>query len=389
MSEKCVKVLQVLIGGDAFTGVASYLYQQYLHIDREKVRYDFLFTKKNSMKLVADQEIFAESRFIELSAVKGKRGSNDYWKIVSGLKKVLQNGEYDFVVVNTSVVEVIFACLMGASFGKKVPVIAHAHNTKIVLEKSSIRNKIVIFINILEGFLRTVIRKKAAWLFACSREAGAFTFGEKALESKKFRVIRNAIDLEAFRPDEIKRQEIRRAANAQEAHVYGNVGYFCKRKNQLFLLDVFAEILKKKTNSLLWIIGEGEYDEALHKKAKDLKVADKVTFWGQRSDVPEIMQGMDSFLFPSLSEGLGIVAIEAQASALPTFISDGVPEETMITDLCERIPLASDAETWAKEILSREEALGSAREAREQIIREAGYDILAETKKIEAFYTKS
>ena len=38
---------------------------------------------------------------------------------------------------------------------------------------------------------------------------------------------------------------------------------------------------------------------------------------GVRSDIPELMLGMDLFLFPSLNEGLPVVAIEAQARGLP------------------------------------------------------------------------
>ena len=45
---KKTSVLQVLIGYSTFTGVASYLYQQYSFMDRDKVHYDFLFCRKNS-----------------------------------------------------------------------------------------------------------------------------------------------------------------------------------------------------------------------------------------------------------------------------------------------------------------------------------------------------
>ena len=38
-----VKILQILGGGKRFTGIASYLYQQYKHINHNKVHYDFLF----------------------------------------------------------------------------------------------------------------------------------------------------------------------------------------------------------------------------------------------------------------------------------------------------------------------------------------------------------
>lgn len=70
-----------------------------------------------------------------------------------------------------------------------------------------------------------------------------------------------------------------------------------------------------------------------------------------------ILQAMDVFLFPSLYEGLGIAALEAQASGLPCIISDGVPSECKVTDLAESLDLNLPIDKWANAVLEKQSAI--------------------------------
>lgn len=70
------------------------------------------------------------------------------------------------------------------------------------------------------------------------------------------------------------------------------------------------------------ICGQGHLEEELKALCSELNVADKVTFLGYRTDVPEIMQASDVFLFPSKREGLSVALMEAMATGLPCLVSD-------------------------------------------------------------------
>ena len=70
-------------------------------------------------------------------------------------------------------------------------------------------------------------------------------------------------------------------------------------------------------------------------------------FLGNRKDMNRIYQAMDVFVFPSLFEGLGIVAIEAQAAGVPIVCSEGLPPETDITPIYQKLLLSDGAEKWA------------------------------------------
>lgn len=99
-----------------------------------------------------------------------------------------------------------------------------------------------------------------------------------------------------------------------------------------------------------------------------------------------ILQAMDVFLFPSLYEGLGIAALEAQAAGLPCIISDSVPSECRVTDLAESLDLNLPIDEWADVVLEKQ---GTIRKNTYQEIKNAGYDIEQNAKQLENFYIKN
>ena len=96
---------------------------------------------------------------------------------------------------------------------------------------------------------------------------------------------------------------------------------------------------------------------------------------------------MIAFIFPSVSEGLGIIAIEAQAAGLPTVISDGVPDDTMITPQADKVPLSASPEKWAEAVLEQIHAFPD-RYANAEAFSRSGYDISDEAKKITELYIR-
>ena len=80
---------------------------------------------------------------------------------------------------------------------------------------------------------------------------------------------------------------------------------------------------------------------------RKLALTDCVKMWGERKDVPRLLQGMDALLLPSLYEGLGIVAIEAQASGIPR-IEHHLPELVQ----GEEIPTGGTIDPGARHYLS-------------------------------------
>ena len=105
--------------------------------------------------------------------------------------------------------------------------------------------------------------------------------------------------------------------------VVGMVARLDPIKDQATLIRAFAEVAQEHPRAELWLIGDGERAWQLCDLAAAEGVADRVVFWGPRSDVPELLGQMDVFAFSTTrDEGFGIALIEAMAAGLPVVASD-------------------------------------------------------------------
>jgi len=158
-------------------------------------------------------------------------------------------------------------------------------------------------------------------------------------------------------------------------------------KNHGFLLEIFSQIKKKEPIAKLLLIGTGPLQEQMQKKVKVLNLSDSVVFLGVRNDVPDIMQAMDVFLFPSIYEGLPFVLIEAQASGLPCLVSlEGVTADANITKSLEFVSLEQTPEHWACEALKHKM---SVRKNMYEQICAAHYDMGEVARELEGVYLKN
>ena len=175
----------------------------------------------------------------------------------------------------------------------------------------------------------------------------------------------------------------------QTSLVVGHVGNFHTAKNHHFILKVAQELFLRNPNSRLVLVGDGRLRNRVKELAEFGGFADKVVFTGTRSDVPRLLAMMDVFLFPSLYEGLGLAAIEAQAAGLPIVIADSVPKETeVVSDLFVWMSLSQPPELWAEkclqlgEIRKNEFLSDSCRK-----IEESSFNIMNNLQELDRIYT--
>lgn len=119
------------------------------------------------------------------------------------------------------------------------------------------------------------------------------------------------------------------------------------------------------------LVGDGELAEDIKQQVESKGLRDVVIFTGNVDNVQDYYQAMDCFLLPSLYEGLGIVAVEAQAAGLACVLSTGVPEDAVIGSNVCRLDL-SDPQAWVKTILSLRDTPPADNTVK---IKAAGYDI--------------
>ena len=109
----------------------------------------------------------------------------------------------------------------------------------------------------------------------------------------------------------------------------------------------------------------------------------KIKFLGVKSDIPELCQMMDVFLFPSFYEGLPVTLVEAQAAGLKILASDNISKEVCLTDNIQFFSIKETADFWANKILKLNPVKKTDQTTH---IVKGQYDIVSNTNKIQKFY---
>ena len=107
-----------------------------------------------------------------------------------------------------------------------------------------------------------------------------------------------------------------------------NIGTLEKRKNQIFLIEMFSELLKINKNYELWLIGGGEDSNKLKEAVDKKNIYSNVFFLGKVENVYEYLSRTFLYLHSALMEALGIALLEAQSFGIPIIAPPvgGIPE---------------------------------------------------------------
>lgn len=359
---------KVLIIGttNIYGGVGHIMFELCNNMNREKVSFDFLYyqdatDKEKEMIHALGGEFYKVPRY-----------SKEPITFCKAIKKFYKEHHYDVVHIHAS-----SAMLMMYAFpvwkDKKMHIVYQSHVDKIDGKGNQILHK----------FFQKYVNRYAECKIAVSGIAAEFMYGQD--EVKTTVLLKNGIEARKFMFDENVRRRKRQDLDITSKYVIGHIGRFSKQKNHSFLIDVFSAVYEKNKDAMLLMIGNGEDEVKIREKVKDLKLDKNVIFYGTSDNVTELLCVMDCFVFPSLWEGLGIVAIEAQANGLPVIASDRVPPEANITDLFCYKNLNASTEEWVECILQfvgRE----NDRKLYYNMISDNGYDIEDVVKKLEKIY---
>lgn len=346
-------------------GVESVIMNYYRNINRDIMQFDFL----------CNCESVAYEREIE------KLGGKIY-KIIARKKNFLKFRKElkDFLLANAAQYSAIWVNVCSLVnidyliYAKKYGIarrIIHCHNA----DNDA---------GFLKGIIHKVNRDKlssiATDFWSCSEDASPWFFDESILQSKSYRVIVNAINIEKYKNNELIRNEFRRQFGLEEKVVVGHVGRFHFQKNHMFLVNVFEELSKRDNRYHLLLVGQGELEPQIRNSIKNKQLVERVTFAGVRDDVENLYQMMDIFVLPSVFEGLGIVAVEAQASLLPCLLADTIPKCVKVNDNVEFLSLSQDIKKWADMI---EKMLEKSTIAFTNKLENSEYNIVAQARSIE------
>lgn len=366
--EETIRIAHIIgkwLGG----GVESVVMNYYRHIDRTKIQFDFL-CDEDSTNIPYEEIEQLGGRVILIPPYQ------KVFKYQKELIRIFKENNYKIVHSHINTLSV-FPLRAAKKAGVKVR-IAHSHSTTNKKEWKK---------NLLKQVLRPFSKVYATDYMCCSELAGRWLFGDKAYASGQVYLLNNAIDLDKFKYNESLRKEKRKELGiSDDTLVIGHIGRFVAQKNHTFLIDIFNEVHRKNSNSLLLLVGQGPLKEEMENKVRELKLNDSVRFLGQRNDVNELYQAFDVFCLPSLYEGLPVVGVEAQASGILCILSDDMTKETKVLESTKFNSLENNSLNWAELILNSVESYK--RSNTSEKMTESKFNIDVEVKNLENYYLK-
>lgn len=361
-----IRIIHLVSSLSKGSGVMSVIMNYYRNIERNNIQFDFCY--------FVERDNTYEEEIINLGGKTyyfSKPGFNNKFK--KELSIIFKNNINRYNAIH---IHEVFLTAIIAPIAKKQGIkniITHAHNT-MYSDKllSSIRNRLLCL----------PLKKHANYYFACSRAAGEFLYGKKHIDSKVI-VINNAIECEKYKFNNKIRNEIREKFNLENNFVIGHVGRFNEQKNHTLLIKIFKSVKQQVNNAKLILVGDGPLFSKIKEEVKELDLENDVVFLGKRNNISDLLSSMDVFLLPSLFEGLPVVGVEAQASGLPIVLSTAITKEIGLLNY-KYIDLKKTPEYWAKETLSIKQ--DNSRNQAYLEVKEKGFDIKQEAKKLEKIY---
>lgn len=170
-----------------------------------------------------------------------------------------------------------------------------------------------------QRLLRRAVYSMADAVFSVTGDLRNYHERQAGTSSGRIGVIRNGVDTARFAPRPEARLEIRRTYDIPaESFVIGTVGRVVPIKDHVTLLKAARILAGSGVDVHVLLAGSGPELAALRQFAEsDSNLAGRVTFPGACDNIPEVLNALDVFVLPSISEGMSNTILEAMASGLP------------------------------------------------------------------------
>ncbi len=232
------------------------------------------------------------------------------------LKKIIDEGEYAVVHCHTPV---------GASIARLAARSARKKGTKVVYTAHGFHFFTgAPLVNWLLFYpAERLLAPMTDVLITINKED--YARAQKKLSPRRIEYVPGVgVDTRRFHVDGVDREEKRRELGfGDEAFLLLTVAEMTKNKNHATVLRALALLKQEPEFSAMHylICGRGDERWSLEKLTKELGLTEQVHFLGYRSDVPELYQSSDLFVFMPFREGLSLALMEAMSSGLPTVCS--------------------------------------------------------------------
>lgn len=188
---------------------------------------------------------------------------------------------------------------------------------------------------------------------ALSRDLEEYLVGRVGVSSEKVTQIYNGVDARRFHRANAAESVAGCPFHHPEHWIVGTVGRMQAVKDQVTLAKAFVRALELepglRSRLRLVMVGEGPLRLLAQEMLDRAGVSDLAWLPGERSDVPEVMRGLNCFVLPSLAEGISNTILEAMASGLPVIATEvGGNADLVLAEKTGVLVPAADAESMSR-----------------------------------------
>lgn len=168
-----------------------------------------------------------------------------------------------------------------------------------------------------------ILLKRCNKVVANAQKVRDYLALDEKIPGEKIEIIYNGIDLQKY----VNFPEM---GYASRPDIVGMIGNFRPQKDQKTFLNAAAEVLKQKPGVRFALVGSGRFEEGMKNYAKELRLQDKVIFYGRKTgqELLDIFKSFTITVLSSTNEGFPNVVMESMALGIPVIAnpSGGVPE---------------------------------------------------------------
>ena len=296
----------------------------------------------------------------------------DLWRIRRALHELVERYQVD--VIQTHLLRRLDFLVLTLRRAPGLPLVFWTvHNTNFTLRaehlqshKWLLRPKRVAY--------RLLYRLGNRWangFIAVSEEVRGAVLRDIGNVDENITVIPNGVDVRRYQ-SRIERRRVRSELNLDDDHhLMSVVGTLKEQKGHRYLIEAVSLLVSEHPQLRIAIVGDGELRHQLEAAVNTAELTDHVIFLGNRNDVPELLSASDSFVLPSLWEGLPMALIEAMAAGLPIIATEvSGTKQVMVADRTGLLVPPGDATALADAIRSllsdpvQAETMGAAARAR-------------------------
>jgi len=173
-------------------------------------------------------------------------------------------------------------------------------------------------------------------VFTVTDDLRKYHAAQSWLPTERFRVLYNGVDAEKFSPNPLAAEQVRAELGVPGGRfLIGSVGRLVPIKDHKTLLRAADILVRDGLDIHVLLIGDGPELPNLQKYvAGSNSLAGRVTFPGATDRVSELLTAMDTFVLPSICEGMSNTILEAMACGVPAIVTRTGGNPELIEDGC-------------------------------------------------------